>query len=62
MDAPHSCAYMPDIARAFVADDCVFWWREHDGMVPWGTRTIADADGRVTATFEIITLTGWAPA
>ncbi len=32
------------IARAFVADDCVFWWREHDGMVPWGTRTIADAD------------------
>jgi len=32
------------IARAFTADDCVFWWREHDGMVPWGTRTIADAD------------------
>ncbi|HVV87387.1 MAG TPA: protein kinase [Kofleriaceae bacterium] len=32
------------IARAFAADDCVFWWREHEGMVPWGTRTIADLD------------------
>ena len=24
------------IARAFAADDCVFWWREQEGMVPWG--------------------------
>jgi serine/threonine-protein kinase len=32
------------IARAFAADDCVLWWREHDGLVPWGTRTIDEAD------------------
>ena len=32
------------IARAFAADDCVFWWREGDGLVPWGTRPIGDAD------------------
>src|SRR5262249_36263488 len=32
------------IARCFAADDCMLWWREGDGMVPWGTRSIADAD------------------
>lgn len=32
------------IARAFAADDCVLWWREGDGMAPWGTRPVADAD------------------
>ena len=32
------------IARAFAADDCVFWWREGDGLVPWSTRASADAD------------------
>jgi len=32
------------IARAFAADDCVFWWREGDGLVPWGTRPVVDAD------------------
>src|SRR5207249_1776262 len=24
------------IARCFAADDCMLWWREGDGMVPWG--------------------------
>ncbi|MBK9033977.1 MAG: protein kinase [Myxococcales bacterium] len=32
------------IARAFAADDCIFWWREGDGLVPWSTRANADAD------------------
>ncbi len=32
------------IARAFAADDCVLWWREGDGMAPWGTRPVADSD------------------
>ena len=32
------------IARCFAADDCVLWWREGEGMVPWGTRTNSEAD------------------
>ncbi len=32
------------IARCFAADDCILWWREGDGMVPWGTRVNPDAD------------------
>ena len=35
------------IARAFAADDCIFWWREGDGLVPWSTRAGADADQAV---------------
>ncbi|MEZ4399653.1 MAG: protein kinase [Kofleriaceae bacterium] len=37
------------IARAFAADDCVFWWREGDGLVPWSVRPSADADQRALA-------------
>ncbi|MBK7071121.1 MAG: protein kinase [Myxococcales bacterium] len=52
------------IARAFAADDCVFWWREGDGLVPWSTRASADADqaalgiaARVAAATGLTTVT-----
>ena len=48
------------IARAFAADDCVLWWREGEGMAPWGTRPVPDADqatlgaaARIAAATEI---------
>jgi diguanylate cyclase (GGDEF)-like protein len=47
------------IARAFAADDCVLWWREGEGMVPWGTRPIADADqGTLGVAARIAAATG----
>jgi hypothetical protein len=38
------------LTRGLVARACDIYQRDH-----------ADADGRVRATFEIVTLTGWAP-
>jgi diguanylate cyclase (GGDEF)-like protein len=52
------------IARAFAADDCAFWWREGDGLVPWSTRPSGDADqaavasaARVAAATGVTTVT-----
>ncbi len=52
------------IARAFAADDCILWWREGEGLVPWGTRLNTDADqpligaaARVSAATGVTTVT-----